>query len=188
MAKYEALPTTAILPNGTMLHANKLPELVHLEDPALSVMIDFTLTPPHTIHPNDTMDRAIHEMQVSGTHLLLVVDEAGHFKGIVTSQDVLGEKPITLLQESRMHRDQITVKMIMVPYTHILALDFALVESIACVGHIVKTLATHKQHYALAVLPDSNNIVQHIRGIFIASQLSKQLHIDAADLFTSSLP
>ncbi len=68
MAKYETLPTTTILPNGTMLQANRLPELVHMNDSALSVMIDFTLAPPHTIRPNETMDHAIHEMEVSGAH------------------------------------------------------------------------------------------------------------------------
>lgn len=185
MAKYEALPTTAILPNGTMLQANRLPELVHMDDAALSVMIDFTLTPPHTIRPTDTMDHAIHEMEVSGAHLLLVINEEGYFKGILTSQDVWGEKPIKLIQESRMHRDHVLVKMIMVPYTHILGLDFALIESTACVGHIVKTLAAHKQHYALAVAPCTDQAVQMIRGIFTASQISKQLHIDVADIFTN---
>lgn len=186
MAKYEALPTTAILPNGTMLHVNELPELVHMDDSALSVMTDFTLTPPHTIRPDDTMDRAIHEMEVSGAHLLLVINEEGHFQGILSSQDVWGEKPIKLIQESRMHRDHVLVKMIMVPYSNIVGIDFTLIESVACVGHIVKTLSEHKQHYALAIEPSHDTQVQIIRGIFTASQVSKQLHIDVADIFVKT--
>src|SRR3989338_6402364 len=113
MAKYEALPTTTILPNGTMLHAHHLPELVHMDYPALSVMTDFTLTPPHTVKPADTMDHAINEMEISGVHLLLVVNEEGHFQGIISSEDVWGEKPIKLLQERRVPRDQILVRPIM---------------------------------------------------------------------------
>ncbi|OGT45798.1 MAG: hypothetical protein A3E82_07170 [Gammaproteobacteria bacterium RIFCSPHIGHO2_12_FULL_38_11] len=182
MAKYEPLPTTPILPNGTMLHAHNLPELVHMDDPAVSVMTDFTLTPPHSILPNATLDHAIHEMQVSGSHLLLVINEEGYFQGVLSSEDVWGEKPIKLIQESRLHRDHVLVKMIMVPYKHVTAFDFALIES-ARVGHIVKTLSEHKQHYALAVSPNVDNTVQMIRGIFTASQISKQLHIDVADLF-----
>ena len=181
MAKYEALPTTPIQQNGIMLQMNNLPELVHPDDSALLVMTDFSLTPPHTILPTATMDHAINEMQVSGAHLLMVVDEQGYFKGILSSQDVLGEKPIKLIQESRIHRDQIFVKMIMTPCTQVTALDFEMVES-AKVGHIVKTLAEHKQHYALAVSPSADHTTKIIRGIFTASRMSKQLHIDVADI------
>lgn len=183
MAKYEALPTTAILPNGTMLHAHHLPELVHMDDPALSVMSDFTLSPPHTIEPDATMDHAIHEMEVSGVHLLLVISEGGHFQGIISSEDLWGEKPIKLIQERRIHRDQVLVKTIMVPYTEITALDFTAIKS-ARVGNIVKTLSEHKQHYALAVSPSADYPdMQMIRGIFTASQISKQLHADMSDVF-----
>ncbi|MCX7120945.1 MAG: hypothetical protein NTZ67_04120 [Gammaproteobacteria bacterium] len=180
MAKYEALPTTTILPNGTMLHANELPELVHMDDPALSIMTDYTLIPPHTISPNDTkIGRA---METSGVHLLLVINNEGHFQGVLGSQDVWGEKPIKLIQENRIRRDQVLVKMIMVPYSHVTALDFSLLES-ARVGHIVKTLSENKQQYVLAVSPSTADAVQMIRGIFTASQISKQLHVDVADLF-----
>lgn len=181
MAKYEALPTTAILPNKTMLDAHHLPELVHKEDPAMFVMSDFTQKPPHIIRPDDTMDHAINEMEVSGIHLLLVMNEDGYFQGILSSEDVWGEKPIKLIQERRIHRDQVLVKMIMVPYTEITALNIATIKT-ACVGHIVKTLAAHKQHYALAVASHENGSTQIIRGIFTASQISKQLHVDVADL------
>ncbi len=183
MAKYESLPTTVILPNGTMLHTHQLPELVHMDDPALSVMADFTLAAPHTIDPNETMDHAIKEMEVSGVHLLLVINEEKHFQGIISSEDVWGEKPIKVIQERRIHRDQVLVRTIMVPYTEITALDFATIKS-AKVGHIVKTLSEHKQHYALAVSPSSKHPdMQIIRGIFTASQISKQLHMDIADVF-----
>ena len=187
MAKYEALPTTAILPNGIMLHAHHLPELVHMDDPALSVMTDFTLTPPHTVKPDDTMDHAINEMEISGVHLLLVLNDEGHFQGIISSEDVWGEKPIKLIQERRIHRDQVLVHTIMVPYSDITAFDFSIIKS-AKVGHIVKTLSEHKQHYALAVSPsiDHHNM-QMIRGIFTASQISKQLHADISDVFGSAL-
>ena len=177
MAKYEALPTTAIRANDTMLQTNPLPELVHKEDPALFVMIDFTKTPPHIISPDDTMDHAINEMEVSGAHLLLVMNDEGHFQGILSSEDVWGEKPIQLIQERRIHRDQVLVKMIMVSYKNITAINSNIIES-ACVGHVVKTLTEHKQHYALVITPSTDQSVQVIRGIFTLSQISKQLHTE----------
>lgn len=183
MAKYEALSTTSILPNGTMLYAHHLPELVHMDDPAISVMTDFTQKPPHIILPTDTMNHAISEMENSGVHLLLVVNEEGYFQGIISSEDAWGEKPIKLLQEHRVPRDQILVRQIMVKYTEITAINFSIIKT-AKVGHIVKTLSEHKQHYALAVSPSvENSDIQTIRGIFTASQISKQLHADIADVF-----
>lgn len=186
MAKYEALPTTTILPNGTMLQAHHLPELVHMDDPALSVMSDFTLAAPHTIKPTDNMDQAISEMEISSVHLLLVINDDGHFQGIISSEDVWGEKPIKLIQERRVHRDQVLVRAIMVPYTEITAFDFSIIKT-AKIGNIVKTLSAHKQHYALAVSPCPDTDVQIIRGIFTASQISKQLHADITDIFGGAL-
>lgn len=182
MAKYEALPTTAIHTNGTMLNTNELPELVHMEDPAVSVLIDFNKTPPHTILPTETLDHAINEMEINGVHLLLVINNDGFFEGVVSSEDTWGEKPIKLIQERRIHRDQVTVKMIMTPLSDIAALDFAVIKS-AKVGNIVKTLSSHKQHYALTVSPSATKPTQIIRGIFTTSQISKQLHTDIAHIF-----
>ena len=177
MPKYEPLPTTLIQQNGTMLPAHHLPELVHLDDPALSVMIDFTEIPPHTIDAEDTMAHAITEMEISGAHLLLVIDNTGHFQGVLSSEDVWGEKPIQLIQERRIDRDQVQVKMIMVPLPEITALSYHVIASTQ-VGHVVKTLSIHRKHYALVIEPNADKSIQIIRGIFTASQIGKQLHHD----------
>ncbi len=94
----------------------------------------------------------------------------------------MGRKPIKLIQERRIHRDQVTVKMIMTPLSDIAALDFAVIKS-AKVGNIVKTLSSRKQHYALAVSPSTIQPTQIILGIFTTSQVSKQLHTDIAHIF-----
>ncbi len=185
MAKYEALPTTTIQANSTMLNTNELPELVHMEDPAVSVLIDFTKTPTHTILPSETLDHAINEMEINGVHLLLVINNDGFLEGIVSSEDTWGEKPIKIIQERRIHRDQVTVKMIMTPLSEIAALDFAVIKS-AKVGNIVKTLSSRKQNYALVISPNANEPAQIIRGIFTTSQVSKQLHTNIADIFNQA--
>ena len=177
MAKFEALPTIAIDPMDTMLRTQHLPELVHLTDSALSVMTDFTKIAPHTIRPESTMDEAIYEMKASGVHLLLVINDERHFRGIISSEDVLGEKPIQLLQERRIPRNQILVNMIMVPFSEITAIDMNVIET-ARVGNIVKTLSEKGQHYALAVSPQSDSAAQIICGIFTTTQISNQLHAE----------
>jgi len=177
MAKFEVLPTIDILPNETILPTQQLPELVHLNDPAFFVMIDFTKTAPQVIKPNKTMDEAIREMKVTDTNLLLVMNEAGHFLGVISSEDVLGEKPIQIIQERRIARDQVLVSMLMIPYSEITAIDISIVKG-ARVGNVVKTLSEKNQHCALAVLSVENQRDKIIRGIFTATQISKQLHHD----------
>ena len=175
MAKYESLPATKITPSQTLLPAYDLPELVRLDDPAASVMIDFTHTPAHIISPDKSMDDALNEMKATGTHVLLVTDSAGHLQGIVSSEDVLGEKPIKMLQEKRIPRENVTVHMLMVPTEPIIAFDIKTVE-MARVGHIVKTLKENKRHYALVIDHCLASDKMLIRGLYTLSQIGKQLH------------
>jgi len=181
MAKYEVLHTVS-LKNNTVLQTQELPELVHLDDPARFVMTDFWQTPPHTISPSATMDKAISDMEIIGTHLLMVIDEARHFQGVICSEDVWGEKPIQFIQERRMQRDQLLVEMMMVPHKDIIALDASTLENV-CVGNIVKTLMHYKQHYAVVVSSSVDHDQQIIRGIFTIAQISKQLHQDLLSEF-----
>ncbi|WP_251365834.1 hypothetical protein [Coxiella-like endosymbiont of Rhipicephalus sanguineus] len=45
MPRYESLKTIKFSPETTFLRSYKLPELVHLDDPALAVMTDFSQIP-----------------------------------------------------------------------------------------------------------------------------------------------
>jgi len=180
MAKYEILPTVEIQPSKAKLAIHSaLPELVHLDDPALSVMIDFKLFPAQTIHPEESIDDALNKMKIEGIHLLLITKPDNSVVGIVASEDILGEKPITILQERRIQRSQIKVSMIMTPSNDIIAFDHAIVQEMK-VGNIVNTLKAFQQHYALVVKSETDN-TQSIRGVFNTSQISKQLHMDIAN-------
>lgn len=184
MAKYESLPTITISPEQTILPSHDLPELVRLDDPATSVMTDFTHTPPHVISPDKSMDEALNEMKITGVHLLLVTDAAGHLQGIISSEDVLGEKPIKLIQEKRITRENVTVQMLMIPVDSIIAFHIESIDS-ARVGHIVKALADHKRLYALVTGHSKASDKTLIRGLFTAAQISKQLHTDLRNAIAS---
>ena len=177
MIKYEQLPTTTLTNQGVQLRTASLPELVHLDDPAFSVMSDFNIMKPYTIKPTDSMDDALNEMKVNGQHFLLVVDQNQHVSGIIASEDLLGAKPIKIIQERRIQRSMVLVNMLMVPLSEITAFD---VESLqpARVGNVVTTMKQLSTHYALAISHQDGK--QYVRGLFNTSQISKQLHIDIA--------
>ncbi len=178
MAKYEKLSTTQLSETETVLRSTKIPELVHLDDAAFLVMTDFNQTKPRTTAPKESMDDALNDMKVQGVHLLLVKDEDGLIEGVIASEDILGEKPIQIIQERRIPRAQITVKMIMTPLSHIAALDIKSIQH-AKVGNIVETLKALNQHYVLVF--ERNEDETLLRGIFTTSQISRQLHQDVAD-------
>ncbi len=178
MAKYEVLKTVTLSPSHAYLRSEREPQLLHLDDPAFAVMSDFTVQHPHTIGPDELMDNALNEMKAHGVHLLLV-EKNDSIIGVIASEDILGETPITILQERRIKRSQILVKMIMTPINKIVALNFKDLER-AKVGNIVVTLKSLRTHYAL-VISDGAHEQQLLRGIFTTSHISRQLHKDIAD-------
>jgi CBS domain containing-hemolysin-like protein len=175
MIKYELLSTIPLLEEHVTLPTQQLAELVHLDDPAWTVMVDFNQEPPHTISPDVSIDHALMEMKLKDVHLLLVTDKNHQILGLIASEDILGEKPITLIQQRRIERAQVLVKMVMTPLQQIVAFNIEVIER-ARVGNIVTTLKNLCAHYALAIKTDGAK--QAVRGIFNTSQISKQLHVE----------
>lgn len=175
MVQYEALPTITLEKEKTALCTDILPEIMHLDDPALAVMIDFTQVPPKAIKEDAPIDDALHLMKVHDVHLLFVIDHHEKPIGVIASEDILGERPIKIQQERRIPRSKLLVNMLMEKVTNIPALDIDVVGSFK-IGNIVNTLKEHKSHYALTVKINGDD--QVIRGIFTTSKISQELHMD----------
>lgn len=177
MIKYETLPTFPLQTKHVSIRSlTQSPELVHLEDPAFAVMTDFCQSLPRSISADASMDDALHVMKSTGVHMLLVVDKEGAIKGIISSEDLLGEAPIKIIQERRIQRTMVLVKMLMLPIEKIPAFNIEDVEY-ARVGNVVNTLKELNQHYAFVVRIEENN-AHIIRGLFNTSEISKLLHTD----------
>ncbi len=176
MTKFEILPTIPFK-KAHVAHPLTPPEVVHLEDPALSVMTDFRQTKPPVTTPDTPIDDALNEMKISGVHLMLVIDDTENVIGLISSEDILGEKPIKLIQERRISRDNILVKMVMIPAEALVAFDIETLK-IARVGSIINTLKESRLQHALVVRCESSDHKSLVRGLISMSQISKQLHMD----------
>ena len=184
MAIYEMIPTTMLSKkNELVTPSESLPELVHLNDAAKSVYIDFARILPATTTPQASIDNAIHEMKLRHQHMLLV-EENGQVVGLIGFEDILSEKPIRLMQEKRLSRSEITVEMLMKPRDKILVIDYVQLKN-AQVGHILKTIKEHSARYILVVkqLKKDSHL---IKGLFSASQIGKQLHSDLSSIVTKA--
>ncbi len=175
------IPIQTIQLNQNVGHLNPptISAIAHWDDPALHVMVDFKYVKAETIGADESIDSALAAMKVCSYHVLLVTDKEDNILGLISAEDLLGEKPLKAIQERRIARVDVTVRMVMTPQAEMVAID---VENLrhAKVGHIVATLHARKQHYALAVKVEEMSKVQVVRGLFSLSLISKQLGEDVS--------
>lgn len=152
-----------------------LPARVTLDSPAVESMTDLRLVTTLTIESDATIDSANERMKKRGVRLLLVVEETRHVEGVITAVDVLGEKPMQVVQSRGVHREDVLVRNVMTPHTEMYVLQFEDVR-LAKVGHIVATLKAAGRQHAIVVDRDDSQR-QAVRGIFSVSQIARQLGV-----------
>ncbi len=147
--------------------------LIREDSPALKVMTDFHHIPPVTIDEDANIEYALKKMKLAGIRLLLVTGEDDGIVGIISSFDILGEKPVKLAQEDKLSHAQISVKMVMLPQSEVKSVRMLSVKD-AEVGHIIQTLKSlERQH--LLVTDEDDKGRQVVCGLFSSSQISRQL-------------
>jgi len=144
------------------------PELVHFHDPAMLVFTDFSRVYPVTITADRSIDYGLKKMKNSGIRLLLVVNRKHHMIGLISADQIMGDDPVRLAEDKQLDHNQITVAMLMQPQKDIRVVELSHLRD-ARVGHVVATLHQLEQKYLLVVEQGM------IRGLFSASQISKQL-------------
>jgi CBS-domain-containing membrane protein len=172
---YGPRETVTLSANLPLEHPDELPEIVHMNDPAMLVLTDFSRVHPVTIRADRSIEYALCKMRSLNVRLLIVVDQNQHMLGLISAYQILGSDPVRLERSNKLDHKQVTVKMLMQPANQICALDIHHLRD-ARVGHIVATLHDLEQIYLLVV---DNGV---IRGLFSASQISKQLGRDIMDL------
>ncbi len=173
---FTALPFLP-LPPRVSFGETKAPDIVHLDSPALAVMTDFKVVPPVTTHPGVAIDDALNKMKTAGVRLLFVMNDAGEILGVVTANDIMGEKPIQITQQARVPRSRITVAAVMTAQPDLRVLDAARVAT-ARVGDIVETLRAFERQHVLVVNTDPHTRTHQVIGMFSTSQISKLLGRD----------
>ncbi|MDB5873251.1 MAG: hypothetical protein JWQ07_2693 [Ramlibacter sp.] len=146
-----------------------------LDSPAIEVMTDLTQVAAVVVDPQATMELAHSYMMQRGVRMLLALDKGDSLAGIITATDILGEKPVGLVQERRIRHSDILVSDLMTPAAQLDAFEMRQVAS-ARVGHIVASLRQLRRNHALVVQTGEDGRVE-VRGIFSLSQIARQLGI-----------
>lgn len=184
MKTYEPLETANLLKENKLCTPKLLPAVVHINDPAESVMINFNYHQPLTIHAGSFIQEAHDEMKFSNVHLLIVIDDDNEVVGLLGANDLIGEKPLQIAQSRGMDRNEIRVRLLMTPQNKISVVDHDELKH-AKVAHIIETMRQLKTYYLLVMCSHKSNS-QEVMGLFAASQLSKQLHVDITTAIKST--
>jgi CBS domain-containing protein len=175
--EYPSLPSSTLPPGaGYAQPVQAVPDRVTLDSPAVDAMTDLTRVTAVIILAGDTVDEAHRRMIQRGVRLLLVVDQDRKVLGVITANDVLGEKPVQTAVERGIQRSEVLVRDVMTPQDRLQVLDMEAVRS-AKVGHLVATLKQAGRQHTLAVDRDERGRVR-VRGIFSATQIARQLGVN----------
>lgn len=173
---YAPLSFSLLRPGGGYAQPTQVvPERVTLEDPAQHVMTDLRSATAVIILSGDSLDEAHRRMIQRGVRLLLVVDQNRHVVGLITATDILGEKPMQVITQRGVRREELLVRDIMTLQGELEVLDLSDLRA-AKVGHIVATLKRSGRQHAVVVEHDSAGR-QTVRGLFSASQIARQLGV-----------
>jgi len=170
---YQALQSSRIFKESILTQPAHLQESsVTLEDPAIVVMTDFRRTIPLTIEATATIDSANEKMITAGVRLLFVIDHDRAICGIITANDILGERPVQYIKEhGGLHKDILVLDIM----TRKEAFDAVKIDDVARykVGDIVETIKDSARHHVLVI--DDKDDHASIRGIFSITQVSRQI-------------
>jgi CBS-domain-containing membrane protein len=172
---YRPLQQTQISSAGCYVLEAFNPPQVSADSAAILAMTDLARVPSATIGPEASLHDANHSMVLRGVRLLLVVVEGCRIAGVVTSVDVLGEKPLMVAQQRQIKRTELRVADVMVPVERMEVLRIEDVRR-ANVGSIAATLRADGRAHAL-VVGQTPNGRQSLLGIFSATQIARQLGV-----------
>jgi len=174
---FKALPMNAMSQGAKIdRRQSARSQQVTMQDPALSVMTDLTQVMPFCTEPTASILMANDRMIACGVRLLFVTDQDGNLLGLITANDILGEKPVQYIKEHGGSREDIFVQDIMVKKDQLDVLYRANIEH-AMVGDIVETMHTLGRQHALVVDVDDIGL-ETVCGMFSTTQIGRQLDMN----------
>jgi CBS domain-containing protein len=168
---YHTLPTAPLPADADLLRPDRRTHhTLTMDSPALEVMTDLNMVQPVTILADSSLNDAHALMVRSGIRLLFVTDDTGYLLGLVTANDVLGERPLQCMREQGKRRSDLLARDVMTPRS---ALDTLSLDDVrvAKVGHMLATMKQLGRQHALVVDQDE------LCGLFSTSQIARRLGV-----------
>lgn len=154
------------------------PLQIAADSPAFEAMTDLRRTPTISISPDETLDRAKSTMISGSVKLLFVCNGFGELLGLLTANDLAGERAIVKAKATHQKVTELEVGEVM---TRLPDLEFLELTEVATaeVGHIIATLKAYNRQHALVV--DHRQTPTQVVGLFSSTQIARQMGIDVLD-------
>jgi len=163
-----SVQTLALAPSLSKVQRSAQPH-----DAALSLFTDLHHSPCVVAGHRDGLDQTLHLMRRAGVRMVFVAGADGELAGMVTAEDLQGERPVVRASAHHVPHHELTVSDIMVPVTQWDTVDIAQVR-VAHVGEIVATMREHNLRYLLVTQQKAGATV--LRGLFSANRLEQALN------------
>lgn len=176
-AEFMALPLSTLRPETGYSKSYFLSQNpVKVSSSALEVMTDLRFVPAATVQTDADIEAATQRMIVRGVRLLLVVDKLDDVIGLVTARDLMGDRPLKVMETAEVEFGDVKVSQVMTVASDIevIPLDDVLR---AHVGDVIETLKNSGRQHAMVVEEEQFTGKAMIRGIFSASQIARQLGV-----------
>ncbi len=144
---------------------------ITVDSPALMVFTDFAQHHPFDLKQSIDAREALYLMQMAHVRMKLVVDEAGDFAGLV-STDELTEQEIIKRHAAGLDVKALTVADFMRRKSQLQAIEYADLAQ-ACIGDVLSLLCDEAVQHCLVL--DSH--AEHIRGVISSSDMARMLKL-----------
>lgn len=164
------------LPLSTMTMAPDLPKVQRMampHDSALSLLTDLHHSACVIASHRDGLDQTLHLMLRAGVRMVFVSGASGELVGMVTAEDLQGERPVVRASSQMVPHKELTLADVMIPVTHWETVELSHVRT-ARLGDIVETMHEHGLRYLLVTQQKQGHTM--LRGLFSATRLEMALN------------
>ena len=141
---------------------------------------DFDVVAGH----RDRLDQTLHLMMRAGVRMVFVAGADGALVGMVTAEDLQGERPVVRASSHHVPHSELTVSDVMVPLHRWPTVDLGRVRT-ARLGEIAATMHEHGLRYLLVTQTKHGQTT--LRGLFSASRLERAMQtVIDSDLHSQS--
>ncbi len=164
------------LPLSSMSTAPELPKVQRAalpHEPALSLLTDLHHSACVLASHSDGLDQTLHLMKRAGVRMVFVAGTDGALVGMVTAEDIQGERPVMRASSQKVPHHELTLSDVMVPVTHWDTVDLGIVRT-ARLGDVAATMHEHGLRYLLVT--QKKNGKTTLRGLFSANRLEMAMN------------
>jgi CBS-domain-containing membrane protein len=152
----------------------KAAESVTTASAGTDVMTDLAVVRAATITPETPLDKAEQTMIQQGVRSLFVMSDYPCVEGLVTASDLMGEKPVRLMTQRKVQRNELCVTDVMTMLSDLDALDYNELKD-ATVGDVINTFKRVGRTHLLVVQSATVKGPARIRGVISITQVERQL-------------